>query len=128
MIRRFASLAVVLLLPACAAIEDSHGYVAVKEPYNQVAPAWLTLEVVSLTTTHKTMFDHVATWVTGRDCSTPRSDREDGPYCVDWPKAPPPPQQEYCYASLARPTCFAQPYNEGNDHLIGFVPAAPPIR
>jgi hypothetical protein len=88
---------------------------------------WPSLELVSVVATKKTLFDHVATWVTGRDCSTPRSERE-GTYCVDWPEAPPPPQQVYCYASWARPTCYAQPYTQGNDRLIGFVPASLPQR
>ena len=88
---------------------------------------WANFEVASLVTTKKTIVDHVATWVTGRDCSTPRAERE-GTYCVDWPEAPSPPQQVYCYASLARPTCYSQPYTQGNDRLIGFVPASPPLR
>lgn len=89
--------------------------------------AWANLEVVSVMATHKTLTDHVATWVTGRNCSSVRAERE-GVWCVDWPGPPPPPPQLYCYATLAKPTCYAQPYNEGNDRLIGFVPAAAPIR
>ncbi|MBI5163365.1 MAG: hypothetical protein HY985_05630 [Magnetospirillum sp.] len=84
------------------------------------------LEALSLINTQKTITDHIATLVTGRDCSTPRAQRE-GVWCVDWPGAPPPPPQVYCYQSLARPSCYSQPYNEGNDRLIGFV-AAPLMR
>ncbi|MCR6631563.1 MAG: hypothetical protein NVV74_16820 [Magnetospirillum sp.] len=78
-------------------------------------------------TTKKTLGDHVATWITGKDCSSVRAERE-GAWCVDWPSPPPPQSQVYCYASIARPSCYAQPYNEGNDRLIGFVPAPTPLR
>lgn len=93
----------------------------------RVATQLVGLEVLSVVNTKKTLADHVATWITGRDCSTIRAQRE-GAWCVDWPAPPAPPQQVYCYASLARPSCYAQPYNEGNDRLIGFVPAGTPVR
>lgn len=118
--------ALTLTLGACApaflntGIENKGG--PIKEP-----GVWMNLEVLSLINTRKTIVDHIATWVTGRDCSTVRAQR-DGAYCVDWPSDPVPPQQVYCYSTLARPTCYAHPYNEGNDHLIGFVPASAPMR
>lgn len=87
----------------------------------------VNLEVLSVINTKKTLGDHLATWITGKDCSTVRAQRE-GAWCVDWPASPAPPAQVYCYASLARPSCYSQPYNEGNDRLIGFVPAPTPIR
>jgi len=89
-------------------------------------PFWFNLEVASVMTTKKTMFDHVATWVTGEDCSSPRAERS-GVYCTRWPDAPLPPQEVYCYSSLAKTNCFAHPYEQGNDRLIGFVPATPPV-
>jgi hypothetical protein len=89
----------------------------------KVKYAWLNIEVASLVVTKKTLFDHVATWVTGEDCSSPRAERSE-PYCVKWPGPPPPPPEVYCYSSLARPTCYSQAYDQGNDHLIGFVPAS----
>jgi len=120
-----AALAALMLLAGCA-YPTTQGIntnaLAGKDPMQ-----WTSLELVSVVATKKTIFDHVATWVTGRDCSTPRAERE-GAYCVDWPEAPPPPPQVYCYASLARPTCYPQPYNQGNDRLIGFVPASAPLR
>lgn len=125
MIRQLAPLAGILLLSGCAlfgrdGIEREFG--AVGDPY--VAA---NLEILSLATTKKTIGDHIAGWITGKDCSLPRAERE-GVWCVDWPGPPPPPPQVYCYASLGKPSCFAQPYNEGNDRLIGFVPAPTPIR
>lgn len=125
MIRRIAPLAGILLLAGCGmvgrdGIETELG--SVGDPY-----VLANLEILSIINTKKTLGDHVATWVTGKDCSTIRAERE-GVWCVDWPGPPPPPQQVYCYASLAKPSCFAQPYNEGNDRLIGFIPAPTPIR
>ncbi|MGE5517869.1 MAG: hypothetical protein ACM31D_18860 [Bacteroidota bacterium] len=93
----------------------------------RLATELVGLEVLSVVNTKKTVGDHIATWITGKDCSTIRAQRE-GAWCVDWPNPPAPPQQVYCYASLARPSCYSQPYNEGNDRLIGFVPAPTPIR
>ena len=90
-------------------------------------PRMLEADVLSLGMTRKTIFDHLATWVTGQDCSTPRAER-DGAYCQKWPDPPPPPPELYCYASLARPTCYSQAYNQANDHLIGFVPASIIVR
>ncbi len=90
-------------------------------------PALMSAEVVSLAVTHKTLFDHAATFLTGQDCSSPRAER-DGAYCVRWPDPPPPPQEVYCYSSLAKPTCYAQPYVQANDHLVSFVPASVPVR
>jgi hypothetical protein len=124
MIRRLAPLAG-LLLSGCLFV--SNNGLEAREALNLNMPALMNLEVLSLTVTHKTMFDHLATWVTGRDCSSPRAERE-GVYCVDFPAPPAPPQQEYCYASLGRPTCYVQAYNEGNDRLLGFIPASPPVR
>jgi len=125
MIRRTAAAAVILALSGCG-YPSATGMKTTPLAGNQPTE-WMTLEMISLVATKKTMFDHVATWVTGQDCSTPRAERE-GTYCVEWPETPPPPPQVYCYASFARPTCYSQPYNQGNDRLIGFVPASPPQR
>lgn len=125
MIRRLAPLAViVLMLPGCFFV----GREGVQPWQGGLGPSatLANLEIFSVINTHKTVGDHIATWVTGRDCSTPRAQRE-GAWCVDWPAPPPPPQQVYCYASLAKPSCYSQPYNQGNDRLIGFVPAPLPI-
>lgn len=125
MIRRIAPLAGILLLSSCMWVDQTGFNNGMSPPNAGVALA--NLEVLSVINTKKTLTDHVATWVTGKDCSTIRAQRE-GAWCVDWPAPPPPQQQVYCYASLARPSCYAQPYNEGNDRLIGFVPAPTPLR
>lgn len=123
MIWRFAPLAGILLTTGCSLGSVDHGI----DPRGYAAWNVGALELTSVMTTKKTMGDHVATWITGKDCSSVRAERE-GVWCVDWPVPPAPPQQVYCYASLARPSCYSQPYNEGNDRLIGFVPAPTPLR
>jgi hypothetical protein len=126
MIRRLAPLAGMLLLSGCVWFNEQGIHTGMSAP--TLATGLAHLEVISLSNTRKTLGDHVATWVTGKDCSTVRAQLGEGAWCVDWPGPPPPPQQVYCYSSLGKPSCFAQPYNEGNDRLIGFVPASPPIR
>ena len=87
-------------------------------------PMWMNVEVVSVTTTKKTIMDHVATAMTGQDCSTPRAERGDGPYCTNWPTPPAPPPELYCYSSLAKASCYTQPYTQANDRMLGYVPAS----
>lgn len=126
MIRQLAAVACILSLSSCAWVGRG-GLESMNQP-SGIGTVAINLEVASVMTTKKTLADHVATWVTGRDCSTVRVERDGDSWCRDWPNPPAPPPQLYCYASLARPTCYSQPYTEGNDRLIGFVPASPPIR
>jgi hypothetical protein len=118
----WGAVALPLVLSGCAFF--SNGGI---ERYPDQVPGvtlWANLEVASLAMTKKTLEDHIATWVTGDNCSTPRAEN-DGDYCVPWPRRPAPPPGEYCYATLATATCYARPVNDGNDRLIGFVaPAA----
>ncbi|MGE5506468.1 MAG: hypothetical protein ACM31L_18745 [Actinomycetota bacterium] len=125
MIWRLAPLAGILLLAACGMV----GRNGLETELQRTGDPFVfgNLEVLSLVNTHKTMGDHLISFVVGKDCSTPRAERE-GVYCTDWPSPPPPPQQVYCYRSLGKASCYSQPYNEGNDHLIGFVPASAPMR
>ncbi len=125
MIWRFASLAGFLLLGGCMYLTPT-GIADAPKPLPNTY-TFAHLEAFSLINTHKTAGDHIIGWITGKDCSSPRAERGDA-YCMDWPGKPAPPQQVYCYSTLARPSCYAQPYNEGNDRLIGFVPASTPIR
>ncbi len=126
MIGKLLSLVGVLLLSSCMWVDRS-GLSPGGDPPN-LAMTLGNLEVLSVINTKKTLGDHIATWITGKDCSTVRAQREGGNWCTPWPDAPPPPQQVYCYATWARPSCYSQPYNEGNDRLIGFVPAPTPVR
>ncbi len=127
MIRRRAPLAASvavassLLLSGCAFFGNTGIHT---DPQHLTTVAlWGNLEVASLVMTKKTLFDHIATWVTGENCSSVRA-ANNGRYCVAWPRGPAPPPSEYCYASLAEPDCYAEPFNGGNDRLIGFVPPA----
>ncbi len=125
MVRRFIILAGLLIVGGCAYMTKDGIADAPKplpSPYT-----FFQLEAFTLINTHKTVGDHIVGWITGKDCSSPRSERGEE-YCRDWPSRPPPPPQVYCYSSLAKPSCYTQPYNEGNDHLLGFVPASTPIR
>ncbi len=125
MIGRLAVLALAASATGCMWVGQEELYPGGNPP--GIGATLANLEVLSVINTKKTLGDHVATWITGKDCSTVRAQRE-GAWCVDWPAPPAPPQQVYCYASLARPSCYSQPYNQGNDRLIGFVPAPTPIR
>jgi hypothetical protein len=120
-----AALALLLPISGCYYLTPG-GFSAAPKPL----PNPYTLmhfEVLSLINTHKTLGDHIFGWITDKDCSSPRSERGEA-YCRDWPGRPAPPPQVYCYSTLARPSCYAQPYNEGNDRLIGFVPPSTPQR
>lgn len=116
-----------IALTGCAWVSSSG--ITPWKPGHYLPSDWLAaliqVEVVSVMTTKKTLSDHVATWVTGKDCSAVKAE-QDGVWCRDWPPPAPPPPAVYCYATWARPNCFAQPYTQGNDRLIGFVPAPTP--
>lgn len=82
-------------------------------------------EAVSLSITGKMMEDHVASWVTGKECSVERFIKGEGKFCMtpaelaraarpDW-KA----EKVYCYKSIAAPTCYNQPSPYATDVLIG---------
>ncbi|WP_096701010.1 hypothetical protein [Magnetospirillum sp. 15-1] len=126
MIGRVTALVGIVAVAGCAWVESG----GTLNPNLRPRPTFYTfmqLEALSLINTHKTVGDHIIGWITDKDCSSPRAERGDA-YCMEVPGRPTPPPQVYCYSTLARPTCYSQPYNEGNDRLIGFVPASTPIR
>ncbi|CAA7627655.1 conserved exported hypothetical protein [Candidatus Terasakiella magnetica] len=126
MIWRSAAMAGVMLLSGCGFFSAS-GFKVAPTPLPDVY-TFMQLEAFSLINTRKTVADHIIGWITGKDCSSPRAERGETYYCIDYVERPAPPPQVYCYNTLGRPTCYAQPYNEGNDRLIGFVPASTPVR
>jgi hypothetical protein len=67
-----------------------------------VGPAAVT-NGAFLVVTGKTPLDHVAGWVSGRDCSAVRVERH-GPWCVAPPGPPGPPP--YCTRSLGAVDCW----------------------
>ena len=87
--------------------------------------AWGLGEAVSVTTTGKMMEDHIASWVTGEDCSVERFVKGEGKFCmtpVELERASRPSwkaQTVYCYRSLAAPTCYDRPSPHPSDVLIG---------
>jgi hypothetical protein len=82
-----------------------------------------TAEVASVVNTDRTLTDHVASNLTGQDCSTVKINTR-GQYCVDPNAIPPAPPPVYCYRSLGDITCF----NEPNPYADGAVQVAPPVR
>ena len=79
-------------------------------------PATATMVIVgtsaaSLAHTDKTVPDHVATWVTGEDCSLLRYTEEDGPYCSPEAEADPTLEgrQVVCYRTLGAIDCYEAP-------------------
>ena len=129
MTRLPASLVIVLmcLSVALSGCFDSAGMTPTLNGLKPV-PLWLNVDVVSLAVTKKTVYDHVASAMTGQNCSSPRAEMREGAYCINWPEPPLPPPEEYCYTSLAKVTCYTQPYSQANDRLMGFVPAAVTVR
>lgn len=77
-------------------------------------------DMVSLTSTKKTVFDHVASAATGRDCSSLKF-TEIGEYCPD--KVMVDRTKVYCYRTLADVDChhIPDPYKNGYTSL-----ASPP--
>ncbi len=87
--------------------------------------AWGLGEAVSVSATGKMMEDHVASWITGKECSVARAVKGEGKFCMtpveleraarpDW-KA----ERVYCYRTIAAPTCYNQPSPYATDVLIG---------
>jgi hypothetical protein len=92
MIRHVAPLAGILLLAGCAFV-GPEGFETKLDQGGNVY-GLTSLEVLSVVNTKKTVADHLATWITGKDCSTLRAQRE-GAWCVEWPAPPAPPAQLY---------------------------------
>ncbi len=67
-------------------------------------------ETMSLSTTDKTLGDHLASAVTGKDCSTFEA-REKRPYCQPYKeKADPSINDPHCYRTLGSVDCYDRTY------------------
>ncbi len=94
-------------------------------------PTFGALEVITIINTDKTMTDHVAGWITGKDCSSVRANSEwDGRWCIEHEpeRVVLPPRATYCYRSLGRVDCYEQPAL--NRQLLGRdvrSPIEPPL-
>jgi hypothetical protein len=90
------------LLTACSPAQNTA--LALHPPASPFT-ALLLVDGVSVINTGKTMEDHVASWVTGEDCSLIRASHGYD-YCENTKPPPSVAQTTYCYKSLARVSCF----------------------
>ena len=88
-----------------------------------VGGAYVAADIASMAMTGRTVDDHIASAITGEDCSISRSMQGLGPYCaVVLPPPPPPPtvtRVTYCYRSLASSSCYDGPSPRDATGLIG---------
>lgn len=91
-----------------------------------VAVAGTGASLVSLTSTKKTLGDHVASAATGKDCST-ISFTETGDYCPE--KVTVDRSRVYCYRTLADVEChhIPDPYKNGYTALASPPPDIRPV-
>lgn len=92
-------------------------------PLGMVGGAAATVDLVSLNSTRKTLMDHAASGLTGRDCSV-ISFSETGEYCPE--KVVVDRSDIYCYRTLADVEChhIPDPYRNGDRALA----SPPPVR
>ena len=95
-------LAVTAMLSACS---PSHDTALALHPPASPFTALLVADGISVINSSKTVEDHVASWITGENCSTLRA-YHGYDYCTD--DTPPPMQAKttYCYKSLALVSCY----------------------
>lgn len=86
---------------------------------------WGAGEAVSVLTTGKAMESHLASAITGKDCSVERAFSSNGKFCmtqIELMRMNTPDytlEAVYCYRSLAAPVCYARPSPNPADVLIG---------
>ena len=95
-------IASVSLLSACSPAKNTA--LALHPPASPFT-ALLAVDAVSVINTGKTMEDHVASWITGEDCSLIRASHGYD-YCENTKPGPTVTQTAYCYKSLAKVSCF----------------------
>jgi hypothetical protein len=95
-------LAVAGLLSACSPAQNTA--LALHPPASPFT-ALLIADGISVINSSKTVEDHVASWITGENCSTLRA-YHGYPYCTDDRPPPKQPMTTYCYKSLAVVSCF----------------------
>ena len=88
-----------------------------------VTGVYVAADIASMVVSGRTVDDHIASAITGEDCSISRSMQGLGPYCaVVLPPPPPPPtvtRVTYCYRSLASSSCYDGPSPRDYTGLIG---------
>ncbi len=106
---RFVLLMGLLVLGACSAATSA----------SSVAPQAALLEGLTVIGTDKTVGDHVISFATGKNCSVVRKQlgktycEEDELGHVD---------EVYCYRTLAKVTCYAEPSPHGEQHRVDHTP------
>ncbi|HIJ38218.1 MAG TPA: hypothetical protein HPP80_04900 [Rhodospirillaceae bacterium] len=82
-------------------------------------PATVMIDGASVVNTEKTLDDHLASWFTGKDCSTVRASLGEK-YCEEPPAFVPKIERTtYCYKSLAAVSCYDQPVQRDAARLFG---------
>ncbi|MCW2247407.1 hypothetical protein M2352_003041 [Azospirillum fermentarium] len=94
-------------------------------PTGAVTGAGVAVDLVSLTSTRKTVVDHVVSGLTGKDCSSV-SFSETGDYCPE--KVVVDRSNIYCYRTLADVEChhIPDPYRNGDRALASPPPVIKP--
>lgn len=67
---------------------------------------YVIADVATIVATDKTIADHIASYQTGKDCSTVRVE-QGRTYCVE--DEPNPQAEVYCYPSIGSVTCYEKP-------------------
>lgn len=78
------------------------------------------VEAASVMGTQKTIGDHIASKMTGLDCSTPRAQIDNGEVCRQKPQPAGKRPQVYCYRTLAEPDCYLEPSINSTDVRVGY--------
>lgn len=94
-------------------------------PTSMVTGAGAAVDLVSLTSTRKTVVDHVVSGLTGKDCSSV-SFSQTGDYCPE--KVVVDRSNLYCYRTLADVEChhIPDPYRNGDRALASPPPVIKP--
>lgn len=113
---RFLVAAGLLALAGCSAVNTAES----------LAPQALFIEGATIIGTDKTIGDHIVSFATDKNCSTVRKHlgktycEEDEIGRVD---------EVYCYRTLAKVTCYAEPSPHGELERVDHIsPGSPPPR
>lgn len=107
------------ILAALAGCEAYNGTTKALRPPIPAVTGLIILDGVSVINTQKTIDDHLVSLITGLDCSTVRASKG-GHYCVEeTPEGPIVMRTTYCYKSIAKVSCYAEPLNSDASMLYG---------
>lgn len=114
-ISSFCTIGILLLASACTSWNQPNESI-LGSPSNLTT--FGIVEGVSVINSDKTLGDHVASWVTGKDCSSIREKMFNTDYCQEYPKRPPKKAPVFCYRTLADVSCYSEPSTNPNDVLV----------